>query len=43
MRKMVGLGMACSIPLNLNADTFFLKNNTRKTKPRKGKLKNKKE
>jgi hypothetical protein len=42
MRKLVGLGMAHSIPLNLNADTLFLKNKTRKTKPRKGKPKNRK-
>jgi len=43
MRKLVGLVMARSIPPNLNADTLFLENNTRKTKPRKGKLKNNKE
>jgi hypothetical protein len=43
MRKLVGLGMARSIPPNLNADALCLENNTTKTKPRKGKLKNKKE
>jgi hypothetical protein len=43
MRKLVGLGMARSTPPNLNAETLFLKNKTRKTKPRKGKLKIKKE
>jgi hypothetical protein len=32
MRKLVGLGMACSIPPNLNGDTLFLKNKTMKGK-----------
>jgi hypothetical protein len=44
MRKPVGLGMAYSIPPNLNVDTLFLKKKKlEKQKPRKGKLKNKKE
>jgi hypothetical protein len=42
MRKLVGLGLARSIPPNLNADTLFLKNKTRKTKERKTKKKKKK-
>jgi hypothetical protein len=36
MRKLVGLGMACSIPPNLNASTLFLKNKL--LKQNKGKL-----
>jgi hypothetical protein len=35
MRKLVGLGMAHSIPPNLNASTLFLKNKSAKTKQRK--------
>jgi hypothetical protein len=38
MRKLVGLGMACSIPPNLNASTLFLKNKL--LKQNKGKLQN---
>jgi hypothetical protein len=41
MRKLVGLGMARSIPPNLNADTLFLKE-TRKTKTKERKTKKKK-